>query len=60
MTSRDLLLFVLGLLSATCLALAVAVLLPIPCAADEGAVRGDSFTTSDGVRLHYLDRKSVV
>lgn len=52
MTSRDLMLFVLGLLSAACMALAVVVLLSVPCAADEVAVRSDYFTTSDGVRLH--------
>ncbi len=55
MTPRDLMLFFLGLLSATCMALAVVVLLSIPSAADEVAVRSDYSTTSDGVRLHYLE-----
>ncbi len=58
MTSRDFMLFVLGLLSAACMALAVVVLISIPCAAGEVAVRSGYFTTSDGVRLHYLEAGS--
>jgi microsomal epoxide hydrolase len=58
MTSRDSMPFVLGLSSAACMALTVVILLSVPCAADEVAVRSDYFTTSDGVRLHYLEAGS--
>ncbi|MGH9508735.1 MAG: alpha/beta fold hydrolase [Terriglobales bacterium] len=55
MISRNRMYWVLGQYSLALLGIAVLAALSVPCAADETAIRGGHFTTSDGVRLHYLE-----